>query len=146
MGRPACTRETLELMKLRKALPPRIVAFMKRYSLNNAGFALIVRTAQQTVGGWLNGKSIAPAPIVALMELLEQSEECRQLLGVYRYRTKRKSALVRTKPIPEKTLQKSRERAERNLLAKSEDYFDVELFLEGPVNFPDVVHPEYKDK
>jgi DNA-binding transcriptional regulator YiaG len=130
------SREVLELTALRQALRDRIEALGKKYNLKPLAFALIFKTTEQNVRNWLKGKALPPGPVVALMEVLEQSEEARQLLGVYRYRSKAQQRRA-IKPRPAHKRQASRELAEKNELIRGNDaYFDVELFLEGPVNWP----------
>jgi hypothetical protein len=136
MAHEAKSREVLELMTLRQKLPARIETFMKKYSLKPAGIGLIVRAAEQNVRGWLMGRALPPGPVVPLMDVLEQSEEARQILGVYRYRSK-KSQQRSVKPRRERERQAGLELAAQNKPArKNAPYFDVDLFLEGPVNWP----------
>ena len=130
------SREVLELTALRQGLRDRIEALGKKYSLKPAGLALVFKTTEQNVRGWLKRKTLPPGPVVALMDVLEQSEEAQQLLGVYRYRSKKQRRRA-IKPRPARDRQASRELAEKNELVRGNDaYFDVELFLEGPVNWP----------
>lgn len=136
MAREAKSREALELIALRQELRERIEALMKRYNLKPAGFRLVIRTTEQNVRGWLAGKALPPALLVALMDALEQSEEARQILGVYRYRSK-KPQQRSVKPRPERERRAGLELAAQNKPARKDDpYFDVDLFLEGPVNWP----------
>lgn len=136
MAREAKSREVIELTALRQGLPARIEAFMKKYNLKPAGFGLIVRTTEQNVGCWLSGKALPPGPVVSLMDILEQSEEARQILGVYRYRSK-KPQQRSVKPRSARERQAGLELAAQNKSARKDDpYFDVDLFLEGPVNWP----------
>ena len=136
MAREAKSREALELMVLRQGLPARMEIFMKKYNLKAAGFGLVVRTTEQNVRGWLAGKALPPGPVVPLMDVLEQSEEARQILGVYRYRSK-KPQQRSVKPRSERERRAGLELAAQNKPARRSDpYFDVDLFLEGPVNWP----------
>ena len=136
MAREAKSRETLELMTLRQGLPARIETFMKKYNLKPAGFGLVVRTTDQNVRCWLTRKALPPGPVVPLMDVLEQSEEARQILGVYRYRSKRPQQRS-VKPRAERERQVGLELAAQNKPARKDNpYFDIDLFLEGPVNWP----------
>ena len=136
MSRKCKSPEALNLLPLRLMLPERLTKLMEKYRLRYGGLALVLQCPEQTVRNWADGKVTPPSLLLPLMDLLEVNDTVRQELGVYRYRCKLQAPRG-LKVRPEKAREKSRWLAARNLPAKdSERYFDVDLFLEGPVNVP----------
>jgi len=100
MPRAVKSSELTENLRSRIALPERIEAFLSKYQLAVAGFALVISTPDQTVRTWLKAgkKAIPPGALVSLMTVLEESAEMRELLGVIRHRSKaaRRKEKIRT--------------------------------------------------
>lgn len=113
----------------RESLGPRIIAFMDKYFLTQAAYALLTWSSEQSVGDWIKGRTIPPGPAAALLTVLEQSEEARQILGVARYRSK--NAVRKTK----RTAARRSRTADKNAVPiETAQFFDPDLFVEGPVS------------
>jgi hypothetical protein len=74
-----------------ETIPERIRSIMAQHGLSCTRFAAIIQTPAKTVEKWLAGSLKPPKCMAALLDVLEQSEEARQLLGVHKPKPKAKA-------------------------------------------------------
>ena len=115
--------------------------FIAKYSLNWTGLSLIFGIKLTTISQWRSGRTYPSETVVNFLGVLEGSHEARELAGVYRWKIKRKrvnkpkvatspEVPKRHEPLAEAPKPKSEAaRSERQLAL-----FDIEKFLEGPMN------------
>jgi DNA-binding transcriptional regulator YiaG len=119
--------ELIAVAVTRSEMGERLVAFAKTYSLSRAGLAIIFGTPEQTVGNWLKDRVLPPACSIKFLDVLEQSDEARQIAGVYRWR-------VKQEVVKKESSRKPRRRPDSAfVLSAGPEFFDPDLFVEGPV-------------
>ena len=70
-------------------LADRLRRFMREYRLSCREVAFVLQTPHGTVADWLYRPSTPPGALGALLDFLEQHEECRRWAGVYHNRPKK---------------------------------------------------------
>jgi len=119
--------ELIAMIGVKQTMAARLAAFAKSYSLSRAGLSMVFGTPEQTIGNWLKGRVLPPPCSIVLVEILEQSEEARQIAGVSRWR-------VKQDVVKREASRKRRARPENAFAVPAgSQCFDVELFVEGPV-------------
>lgn len=160
MSRKVCRAPAVAAMEVRRDLPERLTAFMLKYRLDFHGMSILLHTAEQTVRKWQKGVNTPPGMMKSLLDLLERSEEAREIAGMRRLRNNNftKARLTRNKkdrapittekesePIPVRSpvpLASKQERQSYPQAASSEpEPFDEELFVEGSMDIWAVTVP-----
>jgi len=133
MSRKVCRESAIKAAEGRKAIPARIIAFMKKYNLNYKGMELVTGTLEQTVRKWADEGSLPPSCFGSLLTVLERSAEAREILGVNRYRMKKTQ-------IPKR--QQRQASTSGNKTVATNLPFDEALFVEGPTDMWEITVSE----